>query len=141
MDGAYTQQELLLLSNFAYIPACLSDKPIGEIIDSFRDPGGTFTPESVYPAAAGGGMGLDDVCTVFSEMDKRIRENPAFGEISVSRKLDENNVRALCYTDPKDENPVIVFRGTGGTADAWTDNFEGAIYSDTDIQQIAGDFV
>lgn len=141
MDGAYTQQELLLLSNFAYIPACLSDKPVGEIINSYRDPSGGFTPESVYPAAAGGGMDLDDVCTVFSEMDKRIGKNPAFGEISVARKLDENNVRALCYTDPKDENPVIVFRGTGGTADAWTDNFEGAFYSDTDIQQTANDFV
>lgn len=141
MEGAYTQQELLLLSNFAYIPACLSDRPIGEIIDSFRDPSGGFTNESVYPAAAGGGMSLDDVCIVFSEMDKRIKENPNFGEISVSRKLDENNVRALCYTDPKDEDPVIVFRGTGGTEDAWTDNFEGAFCSDTDIQQTANDFV
>ena len=141
MDGVYSQQELLLLSNFVYIPACLSDKTIGEIIDSFRDPSGGFTPESVYPAAAGGGMSLDDVCVVFSKMDERIKSNPSFGEISVSRRLDENNVRALCYTDPKDEDPVIVFRGTGGTADAWTDNFEGAFYSDTDIQQTANDFV
>ncbi|MBO4903614.1 MAG: DUF2974 domain-containing protein [Lachnospiraceae bacterium] len=141
MEGAYTQQELLLLSNFVYIPACLSDEPIGDIIESYRDPGGGFTPESVYPAAAGGGMSLEDVCCVFTEMDKRIRENPEFGRISISRKLEESNVRALCYTDPKDENPVVAFRGTGGTEDAWTDNFEGAFCSDTDIQRTANDFI
>ncbi|MCR5590307.1 MAG: DUF2974 domain-containing protein [Lachnospiraceae bacterium] len=141
MSGNYTEEELLLLSNFVYIPACLSERPIAEIIGQFRDADGNFTEESVYPAAASGGMGLSDVRTVFERIDERIEENPDFGTLSVSRKLDENDVRALCYTDAKDKNPVVVFRGTGGTQNAWRDNFEGAFNEDTKIQKIADDFI
>lgn len=137
----YTEQELLLLSNFAYIPACLSNKPLGQIIDGFKDGDGEFTPESVEAAAAGGGMSSRDVATVFREMDKRIQENPEFGLLSASRRLEEADVRAICYTNPKDEDPVVVFRGTGGTKEAWSDNFEGAFYKDTRIQSEASDFV
>ena len=137
----YTEQELLLLSNFAYIPACLSNKPIADIIDSYKTGDGTFTPESVMGAAAGGGMSTEDVATVFGEMDKRIQENPEFGLLSASRRLEESDVRAICYTNPKDEDPVVVFRGTGGTKEAWSDNFDGAYYEDTRIQSVASDFV
>ena len=141
MTGTYTQQELLLLSNFVYIPACMSDRPIGEIIDSYRAADGSFTEESVAAAAAGGGMTCADVRTVFCEMDKRIQDNPGFGRLSAARCLDEKDVRAVCYTNDKDDDPVVVFRGTGGTKEAWTDNFEGAYYEDTRIQQLADDFV
>ncbi len=139
--GNYTEQELLLLSNFAYIPACLSDEPIGKIIDSYREADGGFTERSVYAAAAGGGMSTQEVAAVFGEMDKRIQENPQFGELSASRRLEEADVRAICYTDPKDKKPVVVFRGTGGTPEAWSDNFEGAYVEDTRIQKVADDFV
>lgn len=137
----YTEQELLLLSNFAYIPACLSNKPLGEIINSYKTADGEFTPESVAAAAAGGGMSTEDVVTVLSRMDERIQENPEFGMLSASRRLEEADVRAICYTDPKDEDPVVVFRGTGGTKEAWSDNFDGAYYEDTRIQSVASDFV
>ena len=141
MNGAYTQQELLLLSNFVYIPACLSEKPISEILDAYRDDNGCFTQESVMGAAAGGGMSVPDVRTVFEEMDKKIRDDPAFGQLSVSRKLDEKDVRAICYTGPGDNDPVVVFRGTGGTKGAWSDNFEGAFRDETRIQKLANDFI
>ena len=141
MMGGYTEQELLLLSNFAYIPACLSNKPISEILDAYRNEDGTFTPEGVTRAAAGGGMSTEDVATVFSRMDMRIQENPDFGMLSASRRLEEADVRAICYTNPKDEDPVVVFRGTGGTEEAWSDNFEGAFYEDTRIQTEASDFI
>ena len=141
MNGTYTDQELLLLSNFVYIPASLSTRPIAEILDSYRDPSGTFTGESVAAAAAGGGMSVTDVVTVFCEMDKHIEDDPDFGKLSVSRCLEEKDVRALCYTGPKDNDPVVAFRGTGGTKDAWIDNFEGALYEDTRIQKIADDFI
>lgn len=141
MSGVYTKQELLLLSNFVYIPACLSEKPIEDIIDAYRDENGDFTEKSVYAAAAGGGMSVGDVRTVFTEMDKRIADNPSFGRLSASRCLNNANVRAICYTDDKDANPVVAFRGTGGTIEAWTDNFDGAYLEDTKIQKIADDFV
>lgn len=139
--GSYTEQELLLLSNFAYIPACLSDESIGSIIEQYRDERGEFTPESVAAAAAGGGMSKEDVAVVFDRMDKRIKENPGFGELSAGRRLEEADVRAICYTDPKDKEPVVVFRGTGGTEEAWSDNFDGAYFVDTRIQKEASDFL
>ncbi len=140
-QGKYTQQELLLLSNFVYIPVCTSSATLEEIIEPYRDPSGNFTAESVAQAAAGGGMSADDVAVVFDAMDKRIARNPDFGKLSAARTLEENNVRAVCYTGPKDEDPVVAFRGTGGTKDAWSDNFEGAFCEDTDIQKTAGDFL
>ena len=140
-NGKYTQQELLLLSNFVYIPVCASDEPIRDIIEPYRDPSGTFTAESVAKAAAGGGMSADDVAAVFRGIDKRIGENPGFGMLSASRRLEEGNVRGICYTGVKDNDPVVAFRGTGGTKDAWCDNFEGAFSEDTDIQRTAGEFI
>lgn len=141
MNSTYTQQELLILSNYVYIPACMSEGTIANVIDRYRDASGEFTEESVLEAARGGGMSCADVKTVFTEMDKRIRENPDFGKLSVSRSLDEHDVRALCFTDEKDKNPVVVFRGTGGTKEAWTDNFDGAYQEDTRIQKVADDFI
>ncbi|MCR5672763.1 MAG: DUF2974 domain-containing protein [Lachnospiraceae bacterium] len=141
MSRTYTQQELLLLSNFVYIPACLDERPISEIIDTYRDADGGFSEKSVYAAAAGGGMSLSEVKCVFENMDERIKEDPSFGRLSVSRTLNEDNVRALCYTGSDDTDPVVVFRGTGGTEDAWSDNFKGAFYEDTKIQKTAYDFI
>ncbi len=138
---SYTDQELLLLSNFVYIPVCMSDKTLEEIIEPYRDEKGLFSPESVAKAAYGGGMSCEDVATVFTEMDEHIAENPDFGKLSASRSLDEYNVRAICYTGPKDNDPVVAFRGTGGTRSAWSDNFEGAFGEDTKIQRIADDFL
>ncbi len=141
MRGKYSQKELLLLSNFVYIPACISDKTIAQILDTYRTEDGSFTEESVLDAAMGGGMSCRDVKIVFDEMDAHISENPGFGDLSVSRRLEQKDVRAVCYTDPEDEDAVVVFRGTGGTEEAWTDNFRGAYYEDTRIQRVADDFV
>ncbi len=141
MSGAYSDQELLLLSNFVYIPVCTSSAPLEEIIGQYRDGSGGFSADSVAAAAAGGGMSREDVAIVFTQMDKRIRENPDFGKLSASRTLEERNVRAVCYTGPKDNDPVVAFRGTGGTVEAWSDNFEGAFCEQTDIQRVADDFL
>ena len=141
MNRTYSQQELLLLSNYVYIPASVSDRPICEIIDAYRDASGSFSRESVMGAAAGGGMCAEDVATVFAKMDEHISADPSFGQLSVSRTLEEKDVRALCFTDKKDESPVVVFRGTGGTENAWRDNFDGAYEEDTKIQKIADDFI
>lgn len=141
MTGSYSQRELLLLSNYVYIPVSTSGGTIGQIIDRYRDANGGFSEESVLEAARGGGMTCSDVATVFSGLDARIKENPAFGRLSVSRSLEEYDVRALCFTDEKDKNPCVVFRGTGGTKEAWTDNFEGAFEEDTRLQKVAEDFI
>ncbi len=140
-DMDYSEKELLLLSNFVYIPVCRSDDTIKNIIDTYRDDKGAFTDGSVAAAAAGGGMSAQDVAKVFTAMDEQIRLDPDFGNLSASRKLESKDVRAVCYTDPKDESPVIAFRGTGGTKNAWQDNFEGAYLEDTYLQKVADEFV
>lgn len=139
--GRYSERQLLMLSNFVYIPACLSTGTISEILDSYKDERGKFTPESVAMAGYGGGMDTNDVATLFSRMDKEIEENPEFGKLSASRILEEEDVRAVCYTDTNDEAPVVAFRGTGGTQKAWNDNFEGLYEKDTELQKVAGDFI
>lgn len=138
---SYSEKQLLLLSNFVYLPCSVNDGSISDIIDGFRDANGNFTPESVQGAGTGGGLSIQDVCTLFEEFDQEIQENPDFGEISAARKLNAGNVRAICYTDGNDEDPLLVFRGTGGSEEAWTDNFEGEYESDTQMQSLAADFV
>lgn len=137
----YSEKQLLILSNFVYVPASVSTGTINEILNEYREPNGTFSVQSVNGAGIGGGMSCEDIVTLFNKMDEEISQNPSFGDLSASRILEEKDVRAICYTDRKDNNPVVVFRGTGGTKEAWRDNFEGAYESDTRIQQIADDFV
>lgn len=66
---------------------------------------------------------------------------PCFGELSASRRLEQKDIRGICYTDRADKNAVVVFRGTGGTKEAWRDNVYGAYDSDTRLQEEASDFV
>ena len=141
MMSGYSERQLLILSNFVYVPASISTGTLSQILDEYRTADGTFSAESVKAAGIGGGMRCEEIVTLFDEMDREISKNPSFGELSASRILEEKDVRAICYTDRKDSDPVVAFRGTGGTKEAWTDNFEGAYEADTRIQRVAGDFV
>lgn len=140
MSG-YSEKQMLLLSNFIYLPASTTNRTLAEILDSYRNENGDFTLESVYSAGYGGGLTQEDVCKLFGEMDKEIHDNPEFGNISAARTLNEGNVKAICYTDPSDGNPLVVFRGTGGSNEAWSDNFEGGFEEDTKMQRLCADFV
>lgn len=138
----YSERELLMLTQFVYLDCSVSDKTIGSIIDGYRDEEGRFTPQSVSKAGNGGGMKDEDVVKLFTEMDEEIKREPSFGELSASRKLNEDKViRAICYTDVKDESPVLAIRGTGGTKEAWTDNINGGYETDTYLQKLTADFV
>lgn len=138
---SYSERQLLMLSNFVYIPACVSTATVSEILNQYKDENGMFTSESVRGAGYGGGMNQEDVAALFSCMDEEIKTNPSFGELSASRILEENDVRAVCYTDKKDNSPVVAFRGTGGTKEAWKDNIEGLYKEDTRLQSVAYDFI
>lgn len=137
----YSEKQLLLLSNLVYLPCSLSNKNISNMLDDYRDSNGVFTVESVQAAGVGGGLSNEDVCTLFREIEAEIQKDSEFGNLSASRKLDDGYVRAICYTDKNDSNPVVVYRGTGGTKAAWTDNFEGGYQTDTKMQQLAADFL
>lgn len=138
----YSEKELLMLSNFVYLPASLEDGTISEILAEYRTADGTFTPESVAGAGIGGGLDSKQVSELFTIMQAECDSgNNGFGDLSAARRLEESDVRGICYTNKADENPVIVFRGTGGTTKAWQDNMYGSFETDTRIQKVASDFV
>lgn len=138
----YSEKQMLMLSSFVYLPCSVTDKSIGEILDCYRDVNGGFTTESVAGATCFSGfMGTEDVVNLFTQMDEEAKKDPGFGKLSAARKLNDGNVRAICYTDALDDNALVVFRGTGATNEAWTDNFEGGFETDTKMQTLAYDFV
>ena len=138
----YSEKQLLMLTQFVYLDCSVSDKTISSILDEYRNEAGDFTTTSVMAAGSGGGMNADDVVKLFKAMDEEIDQDASFGQLSASRKLNEDKIiRAICYTDTKDDNPVIAIRGTGGTKEAWTDNIMGGYETDTRLQALTADFV
>ena len=137
----YSERQLLILSNLVYLPASVTNDTIAKMLDKYRDANGNFTEESVAKAGTGGGLNSKDVCKLFQEIDKEISEDSSFGELSSARILNDGNVRAICYTDKNDDRAVVAFRGTGGSQEAWTDNFEGGYEVDTKMQELAADFI
>lgn len=138
----YSEEELLMLSNFVYLDASKKDGTIREILSEYETPYGTFTKESVSGMGIGGGLDAEQVSDLFTRMKSECeKEGSSFGELSASRRLEQEDIRGVCYTDSSDENAVVVFRGTGGTKEAWSDNLYGAFSDDTRLQMTADDFV
>lgn len=139
---SYSEKELLMLSNFVYLDASLQDGTVSEILSQYMTPEGTFTEESVRMAGCGGGLDLEQVSELFTQMKAECDANPnGFGNLSAARRLEESDVRGVCYTDRSNQEPVVVFRGTGGTTEAWQDNMYGGFQNDTRLQKVAADFV
>lgn len=139
---SYSEKQLLMLSNFVYLDACKKEASLKEILSEYMTSEGTFTQESVEGAGTGGGLDSNQVAQLFTQMKEECDKNGSdFGSLSAARRLEEDDVRGICYTNSEDENPVIVFRGTGGTKEAWTDNLNGGFDSNTRIQKVADDFV
>ena len=137
----YSEKQLLLLSNFVYLPCSLLDEPISGILNYYKDESGSFTVESVSGAGVGGGLSGAEIKELFVQMEIECDNDQNFASLSASRKLNDGYVKAICYTDSADENAVIAFRGTGGSNEAWTDNFRGGYEQDTNMQRLAAEFV
>ncbi|MCR5267712.1 MAG: DUF2974 domain-containing protein [Lachnospiraceae bacterium] len=135
-----SEQELLLLSNYVYMKASTDPMTIGESLDRFRNENGTFDEKSVAGAGIGGGMDAKQTADLFKRMD----EMPdSFLDLYPSRIADDPSFRGICYTEGKSDggSATVVFRGTGGTYDAWHDNVTGEYLNSTQIQKQAADFV
>ena len=137
----YSEKQLLLLSNFVYLPCSLLEEPISGILNYYKDESGDFTVESVAGAGSGGGLSEAEIKELFVQMEIECDQDQNFASLSASRKLNDGYVKAICYTDSMDENAVIAFRGTGGSNEAWTDNFRGGYEQDTNMQRLAAEFV
>lgn len=135
-----SEQELLLLSNYVYMNASADQMTIGESLDRFRNAEGGFDANSVAAAGIGGGMNADQAADLFTRMDAMPE---SFQNLYPSRIQNDPDFRGICYTDGKADGGkgTVVFRGTGGTYDAWHDNVVGEYLPSTKIQKQAVDFV
>lgn len=135
-----SEKEMLLLSNYVYLDISTDEMSIGDSIDRFRNEGGGFDGESVANAGIGGGLSRDEAADLF----RRIDEMPDdFKNLYPSKILNDEDVRGVCYTKGKTDTgeAYLVFRGTGGTYEAWHDNVLGQCRADTAIQMRAADWV
>ena len=135
-----SEEELLLLSNYVYMEASTDPMTIGESLDRFRNAQGTFDENSVAAAGIGGGMTRAQAADLFTRMDAM----PAsFQELYPSRIKNSADLRGICYTQGEMDGGegTVVFRGTGGTYNAWHDNVLGEYLPSTGIQKQAADFV
>ncbi|MCR4685442.1 MAG: DUF2974 domain-containing protein [Lachnospiraceae bacterium] len=133
-------QELLLLSNYVYMDASTDPMTIRESLDRFRNADGTFDEKSVAGAGIGGGMDSRQAADLFRRMDAM---PDSFLDLYPSRVTDDPALRGICYTNGKADGGTgtVVFRGTGGTYEAWNDNVTGEYLHATNIQKQAADFI
>ena len=134
-----SEKELLLLSNYLYLDKCTEYGTINEMLDSCRSGNGWIDESKVDDLGIGGCMTRSECRRLLQEMDNASEE---FKSLSLVRSIDEPELRAACFADPDIEGKAtVVFRGTGGTYEAWADNVRGSYMKDTDIQKMADDFV
>lgn len=145
----FSEEELLILSNYAYFSCSTSKGTIGENIDLLKKKDGSFDVDKIL---AQGAVSCNISESEAVELLKRIDGNEKLRNLSATRKLEEKDIRGICYVNSKANNKlfadgqssveaVVVFRGTGGTYNAWYDNVQGEYMTDTKLQKVAKDFV
>lgn len=140
--AGFSEEELLLLNNYIYFDCSSKYKDFSEVLDAYsvtEDGKRSFQAES-FEREACAGMKPEDAKDVFERLEKATGPGGSMEGLKVERVLDEGGVRAMCVSKPSGEAAVI-FRGTGGTYEAWLDNVQGEFIVDTKMQKIAADFV
>lgn len=136
----FSERDLLILSNYVYFNCSSSakEKCIGDTINRFKLEDGSFDVNKMYhEGAISCNISEEEAVDLFIRIDN----DEKLKNLHVARKLETWDVRAVCFADENEQNACVVFRGTGGTYDAWYDNVEGEYKKDTDIQKMAADFV
>ena len=132
-----SEEELLLLSNYAYFSCSVKRGSIAENITALKNPDGSFNMEQVIRQGATGDIISEDNAV---DILTRLENNPKLAGLKLKECINDGDLRAALYEDSTGQ-ATLVFRGTGGTYDAWEDNVLGAMESDTKIQKRAADFV
>lgn len=134
----FSEEELLLLSNYVYFNCSTNKGTIGENIDLLKNEGGTFDIQKIMrQGAVSCNISEEEAVKLLTHID----ENQRLRNLSSVRQLEERDIRGVCYFDTNAKKACVVFRGTGGTYEAWDDNVRGEYQADTKLQRIAGDFV
>ncbi|MCR5508500.1 MAG: DUF2974 domain-containing protein [Lachnospiraceae bacterium] len=135
--SAFSEKELLLLSNYLYFDKCTAYETVNDMLNDCRGADGIISEEKAAALGIGGCMSSSDGCRILNDMDGC---SDGFKSLRVVRSIDEGGIRAICFQS-SDGNAAVVFRGTGGSYEAWADNVRGEYLSDTDIQKLADDFI
>lgn len=136
----FSQRDLLILSNYVYFSCSTyeTDRCIGDTLKRFKNESGEYDLNKLYSQGA-------ISCNISEEeaieLFKRIENDEKLSRLHVSRKLDNNDLRAVCFANEDESNACVIFRGTGGTYDAWYDNVTGEYEKDTKLQKLAADFI
>lgn len=131
------EKELLMLSNYAYFSCSKDYGTIGENIDKLKGENGEFDIDKLkMQGAISSNISEDEAIKLLTDIEK----DDKLKNLSLRRATNDGGIRGLLYTDAND-NATLVFRGTGGTYNAWNDNVMGEYETDTKLQTLARDFV
>jgi len=133
-----SEQQLLLLSNYAYFNCSTNKGTIQENIDRLKNENGSFNIKLVEEQGATGDIISDDDAV---DILNRLQNDEILSKLHTERTINRGGIRATLYTNDSNGEATLVFRGTGGTYMAWQDNVLGEYETDTKIQRLAGDFV
>jgi len=134
----YSEKELLILSNYVYFDSSVKAGTIGENIDRLKGSNGLFDIEKIYKEGAiSCNISETEAISILNKIDN----DEKLRNLSAVRILEEDDIRGVCYVGKGESEGCLVFRGTGGTYEAWHDNVTGEYEADTKLQKLAGDFV
>ena len=133
-----SESELLLLTNYEYFNSSVNSGTIKDNIAKLKDEKGNYDIQKIREEGVIGEIiSEEDALDILDRLEK----NEKLNGLHMARNIDRGGIRATLYTDEKDKNPTLVFRGTGGTYKAWKDNVLGEYQTDTRLQRMAADFV
>ena len=123
-----TEKQLLMLDSLMYIgDAMAPGKSMEQVIEAARN--------NLNEGNIGGGMTVEEAKILLNDIEK----DDALMSLKVTDYKD-TAIRAACFVNPKTNEAVIAYRGTGPAYVAWDDNCQGGYLSDTDLQKEALEF-
>lgn len=129
LDNELNEEQLLLLNNLMYFSGSANTgMTVEEIAQEAIIVASNYDKDSL--AFSGGYEGSpEDMITIANAIlaDEELRN------LVVTDSINTNGVRASCFSDGNG-NATIATRGTGGTYEAWSDNFDGANQLSTPCQ-------
>jgi|GEM_PF-2676117 len=130
-----SEKELLILSNYLYMDHSVTKGKIGNVLQSLKGENGEFDATKI--GSVSGGMETEDALYIFQEMDA---SSATFKELEVAQVINEEGIRGACFVNSTGE-ATVVYRGTGGNYNAWTDNIIAEYIRETILQKRAAEFI
>ena len=134
-----SERDLLLLDEFMYtdIAPGKKGKTVESIIRPYTDSSGRVSVEKVQSAIKSGELNVSGDLTkdpeVVRDVLQRVYSNDNLKTLKIADTTEEveGGIRGACFVD-KDGDATVAFRGTGGSYQQWSNNFEG--YGDVSQQ-------